>query len=113
MWRDEPHLAQNGKTQVKTFNEVEKIPDKIQIKLNFLKTPQTLFNILKLSINYHKFSLSLLVVILSRHLRALFIGTVEKEHRYQHHQSHHPTHHQDIFSRPLVSRKFPKFLSLQ
>ena len=48
------------KTQVKTFNEVEKIPDKIQIKLNFLKTPQTLFNILKLSINYHKFSLSLL-----------------------------------------------------
>ena len=60
MCRDEPHLAENGKTQVKTFNEVEKIPDKIQIKLNFLKTPQTLFNILKLSINYHKFSLSLL-----------------------------------------------------
>ena len=58
--RDEPQLPENGKTQVKTFNEVEKIPDKIQIKLNFLKTPQTLFNIPKLSINYHKFSLSLL-----------------------------------------------------
>ena len=64
MWRDEPHLAENGKTQVKTFNEVEKIPDKIQIKLNFLKTPQTLFNIPKLSINYHKFSLSLLMVFI-------------------------------------------------
>ena len=91
-------LTEKGKTQVKTFNEVEKIPDKIQIKLNFLKTPQTLFNIPKLSINYHKFSLS----FLSRHLRALFIGAVEEEQDEQHHEGLHPSHHQDVVSRPVV-----------
>ena len=39
--RDEHQFTENGKTQVKTFNELEEIPDKI--KLNFLKTPQNPF----------------------------------------------------------------------